>query len=44
MKKWLLEHKCTLAFISLTFVHAKWMKSKPTFVQTFNEAWQYKSH
>ncbi len=31
------ENKCALAFISLTFVHAKWMKSKPTFVQTFNK-------
>jgi hypothetical protein len=40
-KKGLFEHKCVLAFISLTFVHAKWTKSRPTFVQTFNWVWQH---
>jgi len=24
-----------------SFCHAQWAKSKPTFVQTFNEVWQY---
>jgi hypothetical protein len=40
MEKQPFEHKCTLAFIPLAFVHAKWTKSKPNFVQTYNEVWQ----
>jgi hypothetical protein len=31
------EHKYALDIILLTFIRAKWMKSKPTLVQTFNE-------
>ncbi len=41
VEKGAFEHKCVLDFISLTFVHAKWTKSKPTFVQTFNKVWPY---
>ncbi len=33
------EHKWTLDFILVTFAQAKWTKSKPTFVQTFNKVW-----
>ncbi len=41
MKKGLFEHKFALAFISLTFIHAKGMKFKPTFSRPFNKFWQY---
>jgi len=41
MKKGLFEHKSALAFISLTFIHAKGMKFKPTFARPFNKFWQY---
>jgi len=41
LERGLFEHKCALDFFSLTFVHAKWTKSKTTFVQIFNEVWQY---
>ncbi len=34
------EHKFAFGLISLTFIQAKWTKSKPTFVQTFNNAWR----
>jgi hypothetical protein len=29
------EHKLTLGFLLLTFIHAKWVKFKPTFVKSF---------
>ncbi len=41
MKKGLFEHKSALAFILLTFIHAKGMKFKATFARPFNKFWQY---
>jgi hypothetical protein len=35
----LFVHKCALDRISLSLGHAKWTKSKPTFIQTLNEVW-----
>jgi hypothetical protein len=35
------ERMCALDLISLTFAYTKWVKSKPTFVQTFNEVGRY---
>jgi len=40
-EKGLFEHKCTLAFMLLAFIYAKWTKSMPTFVQAFYEVWWY---
>jgi hypothetical protein len=41
-KRGLFEHKLTLDFILLTFVDAKWTKSMPTFVKSFNKSWPVK--
>ncbi len=38
-KNGFLQHKLILGFILLTFIHAKWMKFKPTFVRNFNKIW-----
>jgi hypothetical protein len=37
MTKGLFEHKFALAFILLTFIHAKGMKFKATFARPFNK-------
>jgi hypothetical protein len=41
VEKGLFEHKRTLDFILLTFVHAKLTKFKPAFVQTCDKFHQY---